>query len=115
MITQSYELILKSSGLCVTKQPACKLENAANPFGRRRKRALDRNLATSICSEYMQEAYKIAQDVMGNRGSKMAEHARAACINDVSTAGDPSVGLFTFTYLQLIILHSGDKVRSTSW
>jgi hypothetical protein len=97
MITQSYQLTLQSSGLCVTKQPTCRLESAVNPVGRRRKRNLDRNTATKSCDDYMKKAYEVAQSVMGNTGSKMAEHARAACIDDVSSTGDRSVSLFMST------------------
>jgi len=97
MITQSYQLTLQSSGLCVTKQPTCRLESAVNPVGRRRKRNLDRNTATKLCDDYMKKAYEVAQAVMGNAGSKMAEHARAACIDDVLSTGDRSVSLFMST------------------
>ena len=114
-VTQSYKLILQSSGLCITKQPVCRLENALNPFGRRRKRNLDRKSATLICDIYMNFAYKIARDVMSNTGSRMAEHAHAACINDVSLSGDYSVSLFISIYISLIILNSGEKVLSILW
>jgi hypothetical protein len=68
-----------------------------------------------MCDEYMQQAYRTAKEEIGNTGSKMAEHARAACISDVILSGTHLVSLFISTYSQLIILHSGDKVLSDMW
>jgi len=91
-ITQSYPITLESSGLCINKLPTCRLESSVNPLGKRQKRNLDRERATKVCEEYMKEAYRTAREEIGNSGSKMTEHARAACINDVSFTGDISWG-----------------------
>lgn len=99
MITQSYPLILQSSGLCVTKQPTCQLENVLKSVKRRDERNLNHSSAAFICDKYMTEAYKTAEYVMGNKGSKMTEHARAACIDDVTLSGDASVSLFLFPHV----------------
>jgi hypothetical protein len=104
MITQSYRITLESSGLCVTKSPNCRLENSVNPFGRRRKRNIDKTNATQVCDEYMKQAYKTAKDFLGNTGSSMAEHARAACIKDVSVTGNPLVSIVFPIYLHFIIM-----------
>jgi hypothetical protein len=63
----------------------------------------------------MKEAYKTAKELTGNTGSSMSEHARAACINDVSLSGDPSVSCVISACLHLIILLSGDKVQLDLW
>ena len=94
MITQSYRLILESSGLCVTKSPGCRLENAVNPLGRRRRQTTSDNNATQICDEYMKQAYQTAKTVVGNTGSRMTEHARVACIKDIKMSGNPQVSSF---------------------
>jgi len=104
MITQSYNITLESSRLCVTKSPSCRLENSVSPFGRRRKRNVENINAAQVCDAYMKQAYKIAKDILGNTGSSMAEHARAACIKDVSVTDNPSVSLLISIYLQFIIL-----------
>jgi hypothetical protein len=41
----------------------------------------------------MKQAYKIAKDFVGNTGSSMTEHARAACIKDVSITDNPLVSI----------------------
>lgn len=112
MITQSYRLILESSGLCVTKSPSCRLENAVNPLGRRRRQTTSNSNATQLCDEYMKEAYQTAKTVVGNTGSRMTEHARAACINDVTVSRNPQVSLLCSMNLNDVLLFSGHKVRS---
>ncbi len=77
----------------MTKSPNCRLENTVNPFGRRRKRNTDKTIAGQVCDEYMKQAYKIAKDFVGNTGSSMTEHARAACIKDVSITDNPLVSI----------------------
>lgn len=91
MITQSYSLIRQSLGLCVTKHPSCRLERGANLSTTRRRRNADIEKATYICNQYMSEGYKAAQRVLGNRGSKMTEHARTACIDDILSTGEQEV------------------------
>jgi len=58
-------------------------------------------LASGVCNEYMNQAYITAEKVMGNRGSKMVEHARAACINDVSLSGDISWGRSAIAFVAM--------------
>ena len=93
IITQSYNLTRKSTGLCAVKPANCRLESVVDPVGRRRKRALERVTAEKVCGAYMTEAYDTAKKVLGNKGSNMAEHARAACINDVWTTGRVEVSV----------------------
>lgn len=105
MITQSYKLILESSGLCVTKSPGCRLENAVNPLGRRRRQTASDKNAVKVCDEYMKEAYRIAKTIVGNIGSRMTEHARAACITDVTRSSNPQVSLFiSMNYTHVLLL-----------
>ena len=101
MVTQSYDLVRKSTGLCVIKPPNCRLESSVNPFGARRKRAVDRAIAEKVCDEFMKAAYKLAKELLGNSGNNMAEHARAACITDVSLTGNAEV---SFSHHNLFLI-----------
>ena len=103
MVTQSFDLVRKSTGLCVIKPPDCRLESSVNPFGGRRKRTVDRAIAEKVCDEFMKAAYKLAQDLLSNSGNNMAEHARAACISDVSLTGNAEVSFLITTYFSLLI------------
>ena len=82
----------------MNKSPGCRLENAVNPLGRRRRQAASNTNATYVCDEYMKQAYRTARETVGNGGSSMSEHARAACITDVSRTGDSAVSTLISIY-----------------
>ncbi|UJR32790.1 hypothetical protein I4U23_020252 [Adineta vaga] len=54
------------------------------------RQSSDSQVATQWCDAYMKQAHAIAKEEFGNIGSKLAEHARMACIDDVSVTGDRS-------------------------
>ena len=82
-IIQSYSLTKESTGACAVRPLTCRLENAS-PRIKRRKRNNDNEWASKVCDAYMKEAFKAAKNLIGNEGSLMTDHARAACVTDLS-------------------------------
>ncbi|CAF0846989.1 unnamed protein product [Adineta ricciae] len=99
-VSQSFNLIRQSYGLCVNEDPACELEHAPNPAGKR-KRSLDDENAMKVCDVYMQEAYTTAKKELGNVSSPLNEYARTACINDVSLTGNREWGRSSVSFVAM--------------
>lgn len=84
-------MIHQSTGLCKTRHPTCRLEQGANLFGTRRKRNVHEKQAKFICDEYVKEGEKLSKPWLGNKKSKMMEHLRTACVDDIGLSDDPIV------------------------
>ncbi|CAF0764195.1 unnamed protein product [Adineta ricciae] len=86
-IVQSIRLILRSSGLCVTRLPQCTLESSG-----RRARSTSDTVVYEACDLFISEANKTAKKLTGQNAGQLVTHAREACVTDMLVTNDVSWG-----------------------
>ncbi|CAF1284863.1 unnamed protein product [Adineta ricciae] len=86
-VIQSTRLILRSSGLCVTRLPQCTPESSG-----RRARSISDTVVYEACDLFISEANKTAKKLTGQNAGQLVTHAREACVTDMLLTNDVSWG-----------------------
>ncbi|CAF3622198.1 unnamed protein product [Rotaria sp. Silwood1] len=91
-----YRLIRHSSGLCVTANRSCDLENSVRGSKRRTFTATP---AAYLCSTYLQKAYKKLKKLVLPVSSTSVSHAKAACIKDLRISNNKAFATSAIIFL----------------